>query len=78
MMIILPLFTNCIMCTVDDGELFLLCLVDKVYPTPEEEARRKVLWLACREMVLAHNKLADEGVHTWWMEVNMFADLDKE
>ncbi|XP_041964476.1 protein CTLA-2-beta-like isoform X2 [Alosa sapidissima] len=49
---------------------------NKVYSTPEEEARRKVLWLASREEVLAHNKLADQGVHTWWMGMNQFSDMD--
>ncbi|KAL2099338.1 hypothetical protein ACEWY4_005818 [Coilia grayii] len=50
----------------------------KHYLTPEEEARRKAIWLNSRDIVLAHNARAEQGLETWTMELNMFADQTPE
>ncbi|KAG5285289.1 hypothetical protein AALO_G00001650 [Alosa alosa] len=47
----------------------------KVYETPEEEAKRKDIWLAHRSVVLAHNARADQGTETFHMGMNKFSDL---
>lgn len=52
-----------------------ICPAGKVYKTPEEEARRKHIWLSNHAKVLAHNAEADQGKHTWWMGMNQFSDL---
>ncbi|XP_076151648.1 cystein proteinase inhibitor protein salarin-like [Alosa pseudoharengus] len=50
----------------------------KVYKTPEEEAKRKDIWLAHRSVVLAHNTRADQGTETFHMGMNQFSDLTDE
>ncbi|XP_072316931.1 protein CTLA-2-beta-like [Eucyclogobius newberryi] len=48
---------------------------DKVYSTPEEEAERRAIWEKTRKRVEAHNKEADQGLHSFWMGMNHFSDL---
>ncbi|XP_063039875.1 procathepsin L-like [Engraulis encrasicolus] len=50
----------------------------KVYESPEEEAYRKDIWLSSRRMVLAHNILADQGIHTYHMGMNHLSDMSDE
>ncbi|XP_062378402.1 procathepsin L-like [Sardina pilchardus] len=50
----------------------------KSYRTPEEEARRKDIWLSTRRRVLTHNILADQGIKTYRMGINHFSDMDSE
>uniref|UniRef100_A0A8C7UKT1 Cystein proteinase inhibitor protein salarin n=1 Tax=Oncorhynchus mykiss TaxID=8022 RepID=A0A8C7UKT1_ONCMY len=47
----------------------------KTYPSPEEEAKRKEIWLATRKMVTEHNKRAENGLESYTLAVNHFADL---
>ncbi|XP_076151640.1 cathepsin L-like peptidase isoform X3 [Alosa pseudoharengus] len=50
----------------------------KVYRTPEEEARRKDIWLSTRRRVLTHNILADQGIKTYRMGMNHYSDMTRE
>ena len=50
----------------------------KIYPSTEEEAKRKEIWLATRKMVTEHNKRAENGLESFTMAVNHFADLNTE
>ncbi|XP_038835914.1 uncharacterized protein LOC120033578 isoform X2 [Salvelinus namaycush] len=50
----------------------------KTYPSTEEEAKRKEIWLATRKMVTEHNKRAENGQESFTMAVNHFADLTTE
>ncbi|KAG5285285.1 hypothetical protein AALO_G00001610 [Alosa alosa] len=50
----------------------------KSYRTPEEETRRKDIWLSTRRRVLTHNILADQGIKTYRMGMNHFSDMDSE
>ncbi|XP_063039882.1 procathepsin L-like [Engraulis encrasicolus] len=50
----------------------------KVYQTVEEEAYRKDIWLSSRRRVLAHNILADQGIHTYRMGMNHLSDMTAE
>ncbi|XP_063070707.1 procathepsin L-like [Engraulis encrasicolus] len=50
----------------------------KSYPSLEEEAHRKGLWLSNRQEIQDHNQLADQGVHSFRMGMNQFSDLDHE
>ncbi|XP_031680184.1 digestive cysteine proteinase 2-like [Oncorhynchus kisutch] len=47
----------------------------KTYPSTEEEAKRKEIWLASRKMVTEHNKRAENGLESYTLAVNHFADL---
>uniref|UniRef100_A0A674F5N9 Cathepsin propeptide inhibitor domain-containing protein n=1 Tax=Salmo trutta TaxID=8032 RepID=A0A674F5N9_SALTR len=47
----------------------------KTYPSTVEEAKRKEIWLATRKMVTEHNKRAENGLESFTMGVNHFADL---
>ncbi|KAI1895070.1 hypothetical protein AGOR_G00102490 [Albula goreensis] len=47
----------------------------KSYGSPEEEARRKKLWLATRVRVTEHNRKYERNEVTWCAGVNQFADL---
>ncbi|KAL4624175.1 hypothetical protein GN956_G18576 [Arapaima gigas] len=51
---------------------------EKSYKSPEEEAKRKQIWLKTRSTVIEHNKKADAGESTFWMDVNHFADMHPE
>ncbi|XP_020781202.2 procathepsin L-like [Boleophthalmus pectinirostris] len=48
----------------------------KSYSSPSEEARRRDVWLRNRELVLEHNMLADQGVKSYRLGMNYFADLE--
>ncbi|XP_063040108.1 procathepsin L-like [Engraulis encrasicolus] len=50
----------------------------KSYPSLEEEAHRKGLWLANHQKIQAHNQLADQGVHSYRQGLNQFSDMDHE
>lgn len=50
-------------------------LAGKTYPSTVEEAKRKEIWLATRKMVMEHNKRAENGLESFTMGVNHFADL---
>ncbi|KAL2099391.1 hypothetical protein ACEWY4_005871 [Coilia grayii] len=50
----------------------------KTYSSPEEEARRKTIWVATRTRVLAHNTRAEQGLETYTQAVNHFADMKPE
>ncbi|XP_043939917.1 protein CTLA-2-alpha-like [Protopterus annectens] len=48
------------------------------YESLAVEAFRRKIWEKNREMVLNHNKLADEGKVSWWMGLNDFSDKTSE
>ncbi|XP_060537708.1 protein CTLA-2-alpha-like [Pantherophis guttatus] len=50
---------------------------EKVY-TDEEEASRRATWEKNLQMVEQHNREADEGKHTFWVNMNQFSDLTDE
>uniref|UniRef100_A0AAZ3SC85 Cathepsin propeptide inhibitor domain-containing protein n=1 Tax=Oncorhynchus tshawytscha TaxID=74940 RepID=A0AAZ3SC85_ONCTS len=47
----------------------------KSYGSTEEEAKRKEIWLATRARVMEHNKRAENGLESYTLAVNHFADL---
>ncbi|KAI9999898.1 hypothetical protein NQD34_011741 [Periophthalmus magnuspinnatus] len=51
---------------------------DKVYSTPEEEAELRAIWEETRKQVEAHNKEAEQGLHTYMQGLNQFSDLKEE
>ncbi|KAI4876598.1 hypothetical protein NFI96_034277 [Prochilodus magdalenae] len=50
----------------------------KSYGSEEEESQRKMIWLDNRKMVLEHNKLADQGIKSYRLGMNQFADMDDQ
>ncbi|XP_072546255.1 cathepsin L-like peptidase [Salminus brasiliensis] len=50
----------------------------KRYASEEEEAQRKMTWLTNRKLVLEHNKLADQGLKSYRLGMNHFADMDNQ
>lgn len=58
---------------VNDSVFF--CPVGKVYKTPQEEARRKDVWLSNRRSVLAHNIRFYQKLEEHRMDMNKFSDL---
>ncbi|CAB1327877.1 unnamed protein product, partial [Coregonus sp. 'balchen'] len=50
----------------------------KTYPSTEEEAKRKEIWLATRKIVMEHNKRAENGLESYTLAVNHFADLTND
>uniref|UniRef100_A0AAV2L8E3 Cathepsin propeptide inhibitor domain-containing protein n=1 Tax=Knipowitschia caucasica TaxID=637954 RepID=A0AAV2L8E3_KNICA len=44
----------------------------------EEEAERRAIWEETRIRVNAHNKEADQGLHTNWQGLNQFSDRKPE
>ncbi|XP_055019409.1 cystein proteinase inhibitor protein salarin-like [Boleophthalmus pectinirostris] len=48
---------------------------NKVYSSPEEEVKRRAIWEETLKGVEAHNKAADEGVHSYRLSMNQFSDL---
>ncbi|XP_045081467.1 uncharacterized protein LOC121558103 [Coregonus clupeaformis] len=50
----------------------------KTYPSTEEEAKRKEIWLATRKIVTEHNKRAENGLESYTLAVNHFADLTND
>ncbi|XP_036449119.1 cathepsin L1-like [Colossoma macropomum] len=50
----------------------------KIYHSIEEESQRKMIWLDSRKKVLVHNMLADQGIKSYRLGMNRFADMDDE
>ncbi|XP_007239312.3 procathepsin L [Astyanax mexicanus] len=50
----------------------------KSYSSEEEESHRKMSWLTSRKLVLEHNKLADQGLESYTLEMNEFADMEDQ
>ncbi|XP_041810502.1 cathepsin L.1 [Chelmon rostratus] len=50
----------------------------KSYSSPSEEAQRKEIWLTNRRLVLVHNIMADEGIKSYRLGMNYFADMHNE
>ncbi|XP_066529050.1 procathepsin L-like [Hoplias malabaricus] len=48
----------------------------KIYHSALEESQRKQIWLENRKLVLVHNMLADQGIRSYRLGMNQFADLD--
>ncbi|KAL6478435.1 hypothetical protein MHYP_G00142700 [Metynnis hypsauchen] len=51
---------------------------DKSYGSVEEESRRKMIWLDNLKMVQEHNMLADQGLKSYRLGMNHFADMDNQ
>lgn len=47
------------------NKLTFFMLAGKAYPSTEEEAKRKDIWLATRKMVREHNKRAENGLDSY-------------
>ncbi len=41
----------------------------------DEELARFTIWKMNAEIINEHNKLADEGVYSFWLKMNAFGDL---
>ncbi|XP_028675291.1 procathepsin L-like [Erpetoichthys calabaricus] len=50
----------------------------KSYRSNEEEVHRKEIWLANRKYVLLHNMEADQGIKSYRLGMNFFADLTNQ
>ncbi|XP_049320221.1 procathepsin L-like [Astyanax mexicanus] len=50
----------------------------KSYGSEEEESQRKMSWLTSRKLVLEHNKLAEQGLESYTLEMNEFADMEDQ
>ncbi|KAI4893070.1 hypothetical protein NFI96_023250 [Prochilodus magdalenae] len=50
----------------------------KSYVSGEDESRRKMIWLDNRKLVLEHNLLADQGLKSYRLGMNHFADMDNQ
>ncbi|XP_049319897.1 procathepsin L-like [Astyanax mexicanus] len=50
----------------------------KSYGSEEEESQRKMTWLNNRKLVLEHNMLADQGLKSYRLGMNIFADMDDQ
>uniref|UniRef100_A0A8B9LJK0 Cathepsin L.1 n=1 Tax=Astyanax mexicanus TaxID=7994 RepID=A0A8B9LJK0_ASTMX len=50
----------------------------KSYDSEEEESQRKMTWLTNRKLVLEHNMLADQGLKSYRLDMNHFADMDNQ
>ncbi|XP_066509444.1 uncharacterized protein [Hoplias malabaricus] len=50
----------------------------KSYSSAEEESQRKMTWLDNRKLVLEHNLLADQGIKSYRLGLNHFADMGHE
>ncbi|XP_037398062.1 procathepsin L-like isoform X2 [Pygocentrus nattereri] len=48
----------------------------KHYGSMDEESRRKMTWLDNRKLILEHNLLADQGLRSYRLGMNHFADMD--
>ncbi|XP_036443812.1 cathepsin L1-like [Colossoma macropomum] len=48
----------------------------KSYGSVEEESRRKMIWLDNHKLVQEHNMLADQGIKSYRLGLNHFADMD--
>ncbi|KAG9268259.1 cathepsin K isoform X1, partial [Astyanax mexicanus] len=52
-----------------------VCLLGKSYDSEEEESQRKMIWMTNLKLVLEHNMLADQGLKTYRLGMNHFADM---
>ncbi|KAL7873635.1 hypothetical protein AOLI_G00127060 [Acnodon oligacanthus] len=50
----------------------------KSYGSVEEESQRKMIWLDNRKLILEHNMLADQGLKSYRLGMNHFADMDNQ
>ncbi|XP_036449120.1 cathepsin L1-like [Colossoma macropomum] len=50
----------------------------KSYGSVEEESQRKMIWLNNLKLVLEHNMLADQGLKSYRLGMNHFADMDNQ
>ncbi|XP_036449145.1 cathepsin L1-like [Colossoma macropomum] len=50
----------------------------KSYGSVEEESQRKIIWLDNRKLILEHNMLADQGLKSYRLGMNRFADMDNQ
>ncbi|KAL7873640.1 hypothetical protein AOLI_G00127110 [Acnodon oligacanthus] len=50
----------------------------KSYGSVEEESRRKMIWLDNLKLVQEHNLLADQGLKSYRLGMNHFADMDNQ
>ncbi|KAF7704690.1 hypothetical protein HF521_021762 [Silurus meridionalis] len=50
----------------------------KTYKSVEEESQRKMTWLENRKLVLIHNMLADQGIKSYRLGMNNFADMSNQ
>ncbi|XP_041964427.1 cathepsin L.1 [Alosa sapidissima] len=48
------------------------------YGSPAEEAQRRSTWMENRKLVLVHNILADQGIKSYRMGMNHFADMSNQ
>ncbi|XP_049320219.1 procathepsin L [Astyanax mexicanus] len=48
------------------------------YDSEEEESQRKMIWLNNRKLVLEHNMLADQGIKSYRLGMNIFADMENQ
>lgn len=58
--------------------IVLSCMISflgKIYKSVEEESQRKNTWLENRKLVLIHNILADQGIKSYRLGMNFFADM---
>ncbi|XP_060790735.1 procathepsin L-like isoform X2 [Neoarius graeffei] len=50
----------------------------KIYMSVEEESQRKNTWLENRKLVLVHNILSDQGIKSYRLGMNYFADMTNQ
>ncbi|XP_036449136.1 cathepsin L1-like [Colossoma macropomum] len=50
----------------------------KSYGSVEKESQRKMIWLDNHKLVLKHNILADQGIKSYRLGINRFADMDNQ
>ncbi|KAM3594494.1 uncharacterized protein V6R79_008953 [Siganus canaliculatus] len=71
--------SNCASLSLEDLEFHAWKLkFERSYSSPSEEAQRKQIWLNNRKTVLVHNILADEGIKSYRLGMNYFADMENE
>uniref|UniRef100_A0A8B9LJW2 Cathepsin L.1 n=1 Tax=Astyanax mexicanus TaxID=7994 RepID=A0A8B9LJW2_ASTMX len=51
---------------------------ERSYGSEEEESQRKMIWLTNRKLVLKHNMLADQGLKSYRLGMNIFADMKNQ
>uniref|UniRef100_A0A8C6UC52 Cathepsin L.1 n=1 Tax=Neogobius melanostomus TaxID=47308 RepID=A0A8C6UC52_9GOBI len=68
---------SCVSVSLEDLEFHAWKLkFAKAYSSRSVEAQRRDVWLRNRKMVLVHNMLADQGLKTYRLGMNFFADLE--
>lgn len=69
--------SSCVSLSLEDLEFHSWKLkYAKTYSSASEESQRRDVWLRNRKMVLVHNMLADQGIKTYRLGINFFADLE--